>query len=695
MRPLSALSILCFSAFVMQGKTSQAAPEVQSPSSDVSSSTQVSFVDQLMPEPARLAALPGRFVFANQFSISVSAFDNNRLDGAINRAILRLRQRTGLRFDAAINKGIGGQLTVEVRGPGEPVQMVDEDESYTLAVSRDHIRLAAPTVVGAMHGLQTLVQLVQTSGNEFSLPALTIQDSPRFPWRGLMVDCGRHFEPVDVLKRTLDGMAAVKLNVFHWHLTEDQGFRIQSKIYPKLTALGSDGLFYTQQDALEIVQYARDRGIRVVPEFEMPGHATAWLVAYPELASGRSPSSIRREFGVSDFALDPTREETYQFIARFLAEMATIFPDPYVHIGGDETVSPEWKTDPRILGFMRTHNLRDPDALQAYFNQRVLKILTQLHKHMVGWDEILNPALPRDVVVQSWRGEDSLIKGAQEGYQGVLSAGYYLDAMQPAGTHYLVDPLPSTAALSPEQRKLILGGEICMFGEQVDAHTIDSRIWPRSAAIAERFWSPESVRNVADMYRRLDAVSVELESLGLHHLTQEDAGLRELAGTERMDDLRTFASVLEPVSFHERYDQQKTSQLTVLDHFVDAVRPDPPSRFQLEQLTRRFLEAPRADDADRTALVDALERVKQSVPGAQRQIGQSPLLEDVEDRAGELPGLLNTGLEAIRFVSSGQAVPAGWKAAKLAQIDAARKPAGIVRFTFLDDLVLLVRAAQP
>jgi hexosaminidase len=606
-----------------------------------------------------------------------------------------LRQKTGLPFAAEpLRSTHNALLLLAIQGAGEEVQSIDEDESYTLSVTPSEVRIDAHTVVGGMRGLQTLVQLVQPSGSEYVLPAVSIHDSPRFRWRGLMIDCGRHFEPIDVIKRTLDGMAAVKLNVFHWHLTEDQGFRIESKVYPRLTAMGSDGLFYTRQDAAEIVRYARDRGIRVVPEFEMPGHSTAWLVAYPELASGRAPDSIRREFGISDFALDPTREETYRFIERFLGEMASIFPDPYIHIGGDETVSPEWKTDPRIRAFMRAHQIQNSDGLQAYFNQRVLRILIGLHKHMVGWDEILNPALPKDVVIQSWRGEASLVKGAEQGYQGVLSAGYYLDGMESAAKHYLVDPLPSNANLSQEQRKLMLGGEICMFAEHINERSIDSRLWPRTAAIAERFWSPEQVRDVDDMYRRLDAVSVQLETMGLHHISEEDASLRELAGTPHIDDLRIFASAFEPVSFHERYDQQRTSQLTVLDRFVDAVHPDPPSRYEIERLTSNFLKAPDADIPDREALNNWFSTMAGSVPTVTRQMERSPLLAEIKTRAEQLPALTKTGLEAVNFLSSGTKAPAGWKMKKLAEIEAAKRPSGIVRFTFIEPLTSLVNAVQ-
>ena len=274
----------------------------------------------------------------------------------------------------------------------------------------------------------------------------------------------------------------------------------------------------------------------------------------------------------------------------------------------------------------------------------------------------------------------------------MLSAPYYLDAMKPASEHYLADPLPASAALSPEQRKRVLGGEICMFAEHVDERTVDSRLWPRSAAIAERFWSPERVNNVDDMYRRLDGVAVELELLGLQHLKQEDAGLRELAGTEQIDSLRVFAAALEPVSFHERYDQQKTSQLTVLDRFVDAVRPDPPSRHLLERLTRQFLVDPRADAADEQMLTAWFEAMVRNAPGLRAQIQSSPLLSDVGGRAEQLPGLADTAIEAIRFLSRGERAPSGWKRDKLAKIAAARAPGGIVRFTFLDPLASMVSA---
>jgi hexosaminidase len=652
------------------------------------------FVNNMMPQPLSMTQGLGYLALTPKFSAAASNYKNERLDQAIVRALRQMEITTGLPLVKQVATGNSAQLIVTVHGPDAPVQMLDEDESYSLTVTPSGVTIDAASVVGAMRGLQTMLQLVQPNGSEYVLPAISIKDAPRFRWRGLMIDCGRHFQPVDAIKRTLDGMAVVKLNVFHWHLTEDQGFRMESKVFPKLTGLGSDGLFYTQEDAREIVSYARDRGIRVVPEFEMPGHSTAWIVAYPEFSSGKPPEGIRREFGISPYALDPTREETYKFIDRFLTEMVGIFPDAYVHIGGDETPAPDWKTNPRIVAFMQQHQLKDSEALQAYFNQHILKILTKLNRHMLGWDEILNPALPKDVVIQSWRGEKSLISGAKEGYQGVLSAPYYLDGMKPAGVHYLADPLPSTADLQPEQRKLILGGEVCMWGEQLYDRTIDSRIWPRTAAMAERFWSPENVTDVDDMYRRLEAVSIQLEALGLRHLSQEDAGLRELVGSQHIGSMRTFASVLEPVSFGERYQQQKTSQLTILDHFVDAVRPDPPSRYESAKLIQAFLKDPTGDSADRKKLDEWFATLSAALPEVKQQIQASPKLSDVATRADQLQGLINAGQQALGFLAAGKKAPAGWKASNLALIEAAKKPSGIVRFTFITPLGDLVNAVQ-
>src|SRR6202171_2442715 len=470
----------------------------------------------LMPVPGSVEMRTGRLAITGSFNVALKDYADDRLRAGIARTIKRLGGRTVLTLplELAADES-AATLVVQCERAGNAIPSVAENESYSLEITDKQARLVAPTVVGALRGLETLLQLLQGDREGYYLPGIKIQDQPRFPWRGLLIDAGRHYEPMEVLKRNLDAMAAVKLNVLHWHLTEDQGFRVESKKFPKLHSMGSDGLYYTQDQVREIIAYARDRGIRVVPEFDIPGHATSWLVGYPELGSAPGPYKIERGAGIFEPALDPTREPTYKFLDGFLGEMATLFPDAYMHIGGDENEGKQWDRNPQIQAFMKEKGIKDNHALQAYFNQRVLKILQKHGKKMIGWEEILHPDLPRDAVIHSWRGPASLADAAKKGYNGILSAGYYIDLIFPASQHYLADPILENSTLSSEEAKHILGGAATMWGEGVSPETIDSRIWPRTPAIAERLWSPRNVNDVDDMYRRLSVLSRQLEELGL------------------------------------------------------------------------------------------------------------------------------------------------------------------------------------
>jgi hexosaminidase len=264
---------------------------------------------------------------------------------------------------------------LEVKGAGNELPTLGEDEAYTLEVNGSRATLRAAQVVGAMRGLETLLQLLEGDRDGWYLPAVAISDRPRFPWRGLLIDVSRHWMPMEVLQRNLDGMAAVKLNVLHLHLTDDQGFRVESRRYPRLHQEGSDGRYFTHEQLRELIAYAADRGIRVVPEFDMPGHATSWLVGHPELASVPGPYVLQRRWGIFDPTLDPTREEVYQLLDGFLGEMAALFPDPWMHIGGDENSGRHWSLNPAIQSFMVRHRLADAHALHAHFNERLAKIL--------------------------------------------------------------------------------------------------------------------------------------------------------------------------------------------------------------------------------------------------------------------------------------------------------------------------------
>jgi hexosaminidase len=579
-------------------------------------------------------------------------------------------------IDMQVADSTNATLLIQAAGGTKDVQELGEDESYRLEISTSGARLNAPTTLGIMRGLQTILQLVQTTSAGFAVTAVSIEDSPRFPWRGLMIDVGRHFIPLDVLRHNLDGMAAVKLNVFHWHLSENQGFRIESKKFPKLQSMGSDGLYYTQDEVRGVIAYARERGIRVVPEFDMPGHATAWFVGYPELASGSGPYQIERRWGVFDPAMDPTREETYKFLDAFIGEMAGLFPDQFFHIGGDEVNGKEWDANPKIQSFMRAHSLKDHNDLQAYFNQRVQKIVAKHGKTMLGWDEILRPDLPKSIVIQSWRGPDSLAQAAKQGYRGLLSSGYYVDLMWSAERHYATDPLSGAAAsLTPEEQKRILGGEACMWAEYVSPENIDSRIWPRTAAIAERLWSPEDVRDVNSMYPRLSVASHWLDGLGLTHNSSYAPMLRRIAGTNDIAALKVLGDVLEPVKDYTREETAPVpaTSASPLNRVVDAVRPESATARQFADAVDQLLGSaakPGSEARDRNLL--SHWRDNQVELGAQFE--KSLLLREVAPISQSLSALGAAGLAALDYLDRGQPAPPAWVAQQLALVEQAEKP---------------------
>jgi len=303
--------------------------------------------------PAKIDFADGSLAIDATFGVAPGA--NSALEPAVQRFLARVWRQTGI-FPAP--SGPAATLTIACAPCAVPLAL-GIDEGYQLDVTPSGAALKSATAAGALHGLETFLQLIQPGPEGFQVPAVRIADQPRFPWRGLMLDCSRHFLPVAAIERNLDAMAAVKLNVLHWHLSDDQGFRAESKLYPKLQQFGSDGLYYTQEQMREVVAYAAVRGIRVVPEFDIPGHTMSWLPGYPELAAGKGPFEIGRHFGVFDPVLDPTREETYTFLDGFIGEMAALFPDPFFHIGGDEVNGKAWKESAGVQAFAKVHGLKD------------------------------------------------------------------------------------------------------------------------------------------------------------------------------------------------------------------------------------------------------------------------------------------------------------------------------------------------
>jgi hexosaminidase len=602
----------------------------------------------LMPWPARVQTGQGTLAIRLPIRIALTGYSEPRLERAVQR------------FGELEASETLATLVIHCDRASEAVQQPGEDESYRLEITSRQARLSAPNPLGVLRGLETFRQLAVSNGSGLEAPAVVIDDQPRFPWRGLHLDVARHWMPIDVVKRNLGGMAAVKLNVFHWHLSDDQGFRVESKRFPKLQQLGSDGMFYTQEQVREVIAYARDRGIRVVPEFDVPGHTTSWLVGYPELASAPGPYQIERDWGVFDPTLDPTRETTYRFLDAFIEEMAALFPDPFFHVGGDEVTGKQWNASARIRAFMRKERLTTTADLQAYFNRRLEKIVAKHGKRMEGWDEILDPDLPKDIVIQSWRGQKSVADAARHGFSSVLSAGYYLDHMEPASTLYARDPLDGDAGSLPEDQKArILGGEVAMWGEFVTPENVDSRIWPRAAAVAERLWSPREVNDVASMYRRLAATSAELEQRGLRVHSDSFA-----------EPLKTLADVVEPATFGQRIRTHKYNQQTPLDGLVDRVSPE-------SDVAREF--AGLVDRRDRAGMRAWLTRWRDN---------QAPL----EPAARTLRRLGTIGFEALDYLERNERPPAAWLHEQRAFLETLRKPQDELRFAIAPSIEKLVAA---
>jgi hexosaminidase len=648
----------------------------------------------LMPVPASVQLQPGRLAITNAFSVATKGHADDRLRSSIARMTRRLAGRTviTLPFDLAVDENTA-TLVVQCERGGNPIPSLNEDESYRLEITDKQARLVAPTVVGALRGLETFLQLLRSDREGYYLPGIRIHDQPRFPWRGLLIDIGRHYQPPDVLKRNLDAMAAVKLNVFHWHLTEDQGFRVESKKFPKLHSMGSDGLYYTQDQVRDIIAYAADRGIRVMPEFDIPGHSTSWLVGHPELGSAPGPYKIERAAGIFEPALDPTRDETYKFLDGFLGEMAALFPDAYMHIGGDENEGKQWDRNPQIQAFMKEKGIKDNHALQAYFNKQVLKILQKHGKKMIGWEEILHPDLPKDAVIHSWRGPASLAEAAKKGYNGILSAGYYIDLIFPASQHYRADPLPVDSPITASEAKHVLGGEATMWGEWVSPETIDSRIWPRTAAIAERLWSPRTVTDIDDMYRRLAVISRQLEELGLTHERNYPVILRRLANSEDISPLGTLVSVLEPVKEYRRYQMRPQTMLSPLTGLVDAARPDSEAARHFTAMVDGFLsDAPRFR-LYRSDIRDSLTNWRDAGTALDPMIDRAPALQEARPLARNLADVAAAGLEAIAYLSTGDAATAQWRDAQLSKLDEAAKPKAALELVIIPSVRKLVIAA--
>ncbi|XP_049721689.1 beta-hexosaminidase subunit beta [Elephas maximus indicus] len=387
---------------------------------------------------------------------------------------------------------------------------ISSDESYSLLVKEPVAMLKANRVWGALRGLETFSQLIyQDSYGTFTISESTIIDSPRFPHRGILIDTSRHYLPVKVILETLDAMSFNKFNVLHWHVVDDPSFPYQSIVFPELSNKGSYSLshVYTPNDVRKVIEYARLRGIRVLPEFDSPGHTLSWGKGQNDLLtpcySAEQPSG---DFG----PINPTVNTTYSFLYKFFQEISKVFPDQFIHLGGDEVEFHCWASNPKIQNFMKQKGFgTNYKKLQSFYIQKLMDIIAAVNKKSIVWQEVFDGSakLQPGTVVEVWKAEkypEELMKVTEAGYPVILAAPWYLDLIsygQDWKRYYQVEPLDFYG--SQEQKKLVIGGEACLWGEYVDATNLTPRLWPRASAVGERLWSHGDVRGLEDAYNRL------------------------------------------------------------------------------------------------------------------------------------------------------------------------------------------------
>jgi hexosaminidase len=363
-----------------------------------------------------------------------------------------------------------------------------------------------------------------------------------------------------------------------------------------------------------------------------------------------------------------------------------------MHIGGDENNGRQWDANPEIQKFMIENNIPDNHTLQSYFNSRLLNILTKYNKKLIGWDEIFHPDLPKNIVIHSWRGKESLVEAARLGYQGILSKDFYIDLNQSTVHHYLNDPLPEDIPLTEEEKKLVLGGEATMWAEFVSPENVDSRIWPRTAAIAERLWSSGSVKDTLDMYRRLDEVSFRLEELGLLHIKNYDMMLRRLTNNSDITSLKNLVDVIEPVKIYRRNRLRKQTQQSPLTRVVDAAGPDAKVAREFRMYVDQFLSGDNRNLEDIKSLLTLWENNHSNLLMV---IKKSPVLKEIESASEDLFKIASAGNEAIQYILNNRKPNQEWLISNMEIIKKAKEPHAQTEIMVVDSIEKLInRAAE-
>jgi len=643
----------------------------------------------LMPMPARIEFRAGSVPLTRNLRFEWHGFKNGLLLRAADRLTANLTLRTGIDF---VRDGSSGAdvvtILIDCNADDPEYLTLNAEESYKLDITKAGVRVSANGPAGVLRAFATIIQLVQADATGFSLQAVSIEDRPRFRWRGIMIDVSRHFIPARTVEHEMDVMEALKLNVLHLHITDSESFSIESKQYPLLQEKGAiDGRYYTQDEIHELIAYGRDRGIRVVPEFEVPGHLKSWLAGYPELASGPGPFKPESEWVNGDAAINPTDERAYRFLDRLFGEMTNLFPDQFFHIGGDEVVGNQWEKNPGIQRFMRQHSIQDKAQLQAYFTRRVTEIVQAHGKTAIGWDEVLDGKAPQSMAIEAWRSSYMTARSVKAGHATIVAAPYYLDHLLSAGTHYRCDPLDDNCSgitrqeyttldnfhglltdafvlhgpipLTTEEQERVLGGEAQMWTETITPEMLDAGLWPRSAALAERFWSPQNIQDLDDMYRRLYVIDRLLSVLGSDHYANQKRMVDRIVPQDPAP-VETLTSIIEPIKYLAHWHSSSSGEQQEQNTLADAAQPESLVAKQFCEHVHKLLSTPGWDSELADQLLVQLTEWRDndaSFKRAAADVGKLQLLIPV---SADMKDLASVGLDSLEMIHAKHPPSKAW-----------------------------------
>ncbi len=584
----------------------------------------------LLPTPKSLTISPGEFRLQGVVEVSAPGFGSlsTNLISNLERLTATVLVKQPLPSGPA-------HIEIDCLDTGKDLPTFGDNESYELEISAQGIRISAHRRTGIYYGLQTLLQLARPDGDGVVFPCCTISDEPRFKWRGLMLDVARHFMPLELVKRMVDGMGRAKLNVLHLGLSNNQGFRVESKNFPRLHTIASNGEYYTQDEIANLITFAAERGVRLVPEFNMPGHSTCFTLAYQELATGKPRTELRKTSGVFDDEMNPASAHMDRFLEDFIGEMAALFPDPYWHFGGDEVTGKAWDADEGVQAFMKARDLADNRALQAHFTARVLKELKKHGKKAIGWEEVAEGAPPKDTVIQPWMTPAS--NKIFDGYPLIVSTSYYLDHFLRAEDYYAIDPEPE------DPRRNVIGAEACVWTEVMNPDNVEAIIWPGALALAARFWSPQGTSDVPSPWLRIMAAQDRMERLGCADLDAPKRLAERLCGGNIPPSVALLRDYTAPLVYYFVMNRAEAPHdvTAPFSRLIETLLPETDAMHRFEALVDAALAG------DRTPLIVELKRLVGLRDAFRSETARLPSLQENQPLADALSEIAKSCLEVL------------------------------------------------